>query len=93
MTSVLRPRSHPSVPLAMLAARVGARGADGHPVPDVRVGGVTLRAQDAAPGDLFAALPGSAAHGAEFAEATRRALLTSGLPPPVVVATPPPPPA
>ena len=72
MTSVLRPRSHPSVPLAMLAARVGARGADGHPVPDVRVGGVTLRAQDAAPGDLFAALPGSAAHGAEFAEAALR---------------------
>ncbi len=30
--------------------------------------------------------------GAEFAEATRRALLTSGLPPPVAVTTPPPPP-
>ncbi|MEU9807797.1 UDP-N-acetylmuramoyl-L-alanyl-D-glutamate--2,6-diaminopimelate ligase [Mycobacterium sp. NPDC050853] len=31
------------------------------------VSGVTLRAQDARPGDLFAALPGSSAHGAQFA--------------------------
>ena len=29
--------------------------------------GVTLRAQDARPGDLFAALPGTRAHGASYA--------------------------
>lgn len=34
---------------------------------DRAVLGVTLRAQDAAPGDLFAALPGSRSHGARFA--------------------------
>src|ERR1700739_4303674 len=31
------------------------------------VTGVTLRAQDVQPGDLFAALPGSSTHGARFA--------------------------
>ncbi len=29
--------------------------------------GVTLRGQDAQPGDLFAALPGAAVHGARYA--------------------------
>jgi len=33
----------------------------------VRVTGVTLRGQDARPGDLFAALPGASAHGARYA--------------------------
>ncbi|ORA72421.1 UDP-N-acetylmuramoyl-L-alanyl-D-glutamate--2,6-diaminopimelate ligase [Mycolicibacterium insubricum] len=33
----------------------------------VRITGVTLRAQEARPHDLFAALPGSSAHGADFA--------------------------
>ncbi|WP_422746457.1 UDP-N-acetylmuramoyl-L-alanyl-D-glutamate--2,6-diaminopimelate ligase [Mycobacterium sp. WMMD1722] len=37
------------------------------PVPDIRVTGVTLRGQDALPGDVFAALPGARAHGAAFA--------------------------
>lgn len=32
----------------------------------VRVTGVTLRGQDARPGDLFAALPGASAHGARY---------------------------
>ncbi|MFZ2512594.1 MAG: UDP-N-acetylmuramoyl-L-alanyl-D-glutamate--2,6-diaminopimelate ligase [Gordonia sp. (in: high G+C Gram-positive bacteria)] len=36
---------------------------------DRSVLGVTLRAQDAAPGDLFAALPGNTSHGAQFAAA------------------------
>jgi len=36
-------------------------------VPDVPVTGVTLRAQDVLPGDLFAALPGSSTHGARYA--------------------------
>ncbi|MBM9469246.1 UDP-N-acetylmuramoyl-L-alanyl-D-glutamate--2,6-diaminopimelate ligase [Nakamurella sp. YIM 132084] len=34
---------------------------------DPVITGVTLRAQDARPGDLFAALPGTRRHGAEFA--------------------------
>jgi UDP-N-acetylmuramoyl-L-alanyl-D-glutamate--2,6-diaminopimelate ligase len=33
----------------------------------VRLSGVTLRAQDVRPGDLFAAIPGSRAHGATYA--------------------------
>ncbi len=69
MSGALRPRSTPGLSLRALAARIGAVGADGAPVPDVALGGVTLRAQDAVPGDLFAALPGSTAHGAQFAGA------------------------
>ncbi len=45
------------------AARAGRPGG----VSGVRVSGVTLRASDVRPGDLFAALPGSRAHGADFA--------------------------
>ena len=83
MTSALRPRTTPGLPLTTLAARIGAvpagigpgsarigpasAGATG--VPDVRVRGVTLRAQDAAVGDLFAALPGATVHGAEHTAA------------------------
>ena len=69
MTSVLRPRATPGLSLTDLAARIGAVAADGSTIPDVRITGVTLRAQDAAPGDLFAALPGSTAHGAQFTPA------------------------
>lgn len=62
----LRP-SHPAGaalgPLAGLVQAVPAGGA----VPDIRVTGVTLRSGDVEPGDLFAALPGAAAHGARFA--------------------------
>jgi UDP-N-acetylmuramoyl-L-alanyl-D-glutamate--2,6-diaminopimelate ligase len=71
------PSSRPSrsagtdVRLPALAAQVGAVMA-GRPdhraaVPDLRVTGVTLRAQDVRPGDLFAALTGSATHGARYA--------------------------
>ncbi len=69
--AVLRPRHTPGVSLAALAAGVGAAldGAIADGLPDVRIRGVTLRAQDAAPGDLFAALPGATAHGAEFTPA------------------------
>jgi UDP-N-acetylmuramoyl-L-alanyl-D-glutamate--2,6-diaminopimelate ligase len=61
-----RPRSVRPVDLRVLAAAVGA--GDG-PVTagPAAVRGVTLRASDARPGDLFAALPGSSAHGADFA--------------------------
>ncbi len=66
MASVLRPRVTPGLGLSVLAASAGAVSVDGAEVPDVRITGVTLRAQDAAPGDLFAALPGSSSHGAEY---------------------------
>jgi UDP-N-acetylmuramoyl-L-alanyl-D-glutamate--2,6-diaminopimelate ligase len=50
--------------LHTLAQRIGA---DGETRADVTVTGVTLRAQDALPGDLFAALQGANVHGAQFA--------------------------
>lgn len=69
--TTLRPDAGPGVPLAALAARIGAVAAKvpGHPdvIPEVRVTGVTLRAQDTAPGELFAALAGAATHGARYA--------------------------
>lgn len=58
--------SPPSVSLSALAERVGASPAAGD-LPDVLVTGVTLRGQDARPGNLFAALAGASAHGAAFA--------------------------
>ena len=62
-----RPRNTPGVSLAALASAVGAAAPDGVAgLPDLRIHGVTLRAQDAAAGDLFAALPGATAHGAQF---------------------------
>lgn len=73
MTSALRPASTPGLSLRYLADAVGATAADGGVIPDVRISGVTLRAQDAAPGDLFAALPGATAHGAQFADAALQA--------------------
>lgn len=69
MTSVLRPRSTPGSALSDLAASVGALGVGTTAIPDIRIAGVTLRAQDAAPGDLFAALSGSSSHGAQYARA------------------------
>lgn len=66
MSSPLRPRTTPGIPLAALAAWTGAVAAEGTEVPRVGIGGVTLRAQDVTPADLFAALPGAAAHGAQF---------------------------
>ncbi len=70
MTSALRPRNTPGLSLRFLADTIAVgSGGGGTALPDVRVSGVTLRAQDAVPGDLFAALPGSTAHGAEFAAA------------------------
>ena len=60
----LRPSRPAGQPLVSLAEQVQAVSATGNPLPDLRVTGVTLRGQDARPGDLFAALPGSAVHGA-----------------------------
>lgn len=66
----LRP-SHPAgLPLAAVAdllAGLSVEPATGLTAPDIRVTGVTLRGQDAEAGDLFAALPGSSAHGARYA--------------------------
>jgi UDP-N-acetylmuramoyl-L-alanyl-D-glutamate--2,6-diaminopimelate ligase len=63
----LRPARVQPVALVELATLVDAElaGAD----EALLVTGVTLRAQDARPGDLFAALPGARAHGADFAAA------------------------
>ena len=69
VTGVLRPRSTPGLTLPSLATRVGAVLSDAPVPPDLRISGVTLRAQDADPGDLFAALPGASAHGAQYARA------------------------
>lgn len=66
MSSAFRPGAGVGVLLADLAASAGAVPASGGVIPAVSVRGVTLRAQDAAPGDLFAALPGSRAHGARY---------------------------
>ncbi len=67
MSETLRPASPAGLPLAALAADIGAVPADGTEPPAISVTGVTLRAQDALPGDLFAALPGTKTHGARFA--------------------------
>jgi UDP-N-acetylmuramoyl-L-alanyl-D-glutamate--2,6-diaminopimelate ligase len=64
--SALRPVRHPFRTLAELAGRLGTglpNGAD----PATTVHGVTLDSRAVQPGDLYAALPGSRAHGAEFA--------------------------
>ncbi|WP_371382569.1 UDP-N-acetylmuramoyl-L-alanyl-D-glutamate--2,6-diaminopimelate ligase [Rhodococcus sp. GXMU-t2271] len=72
----LRPEHPPVTPLRDLAAAVGATvgtvepGAAAAPTAagaPVSVTGVDLRAQGVRPGDLFAALPGARAHGAEYA--------------------------
>lgn len=65
----IRPREVTPTPVSVLSTATGARldlvgGADA----ETDVTGVTLRAQEVRPGDLFAALPGSSTHGARFAD-------------------------
>ncbi len=68
MPTALRPGAGAGTRLPALAAQAGAVLADpGAAVPDVAVTGVTLRAQDVRPGDLFAALTGASTHGARHA--------------------------
>lgn len=62
----LRPSRVVSKALAELAAMIGAVG-DG--AGAVRVTGVTHDSRQVRPGDLYAALPGARAHGADFAAA------------------------
>ncbi|GAA4480349.1 UDP-N-acetylmuramoyl-L-alanyl-D-glutamate--2,6-diaminopimelate ligase [Rhodococcus olei] len=73
VTPGLRPAHPPATAVTALANLVGAElhriggpaaGASGNPA--VAVTGVDLRAQAVQPGDLFAALPGARAHGADF---------------------------
>jgi UDP-N-acetylmuramoyl-L-alanyl-D-glutamate--2,6-diaminopimelate ligase len=66
MAMNLRP-SHPvGLPLGAVAELVAAAPVP-DPMPEVQVTGVTLRGQNAQAGDLFAALPGTRAHGARYA--------------------------
>ena len=63
----LRPNHPAGETLLTLAELIEAVPVGSAPVPQVRVTGVTLRGQEARPGDLFAALPGASAHGARYA--------------------------
>jgi UDP-N-acetylmuramoyl-L-alanyl-D-glutamate--2,6-diaminopimelate ligase len=69
----LRP-SHPAgQALGPLADLVGAAIEPQGQGREIVVTGVTLRSQDAQPGDLFAALPGASSHGGRYAvDAVRR---------------------
>jgi UDP-N-acetylmuramoyl-L-alanyl-D-glutamate--2,6-diaminopimelate ligase len=72
--AVPRPTQFRSTAIRDLAALVGAAavGPDAPDDPDVQVTGVTLDSRAVLPGDLYAALPGARAHGADFAEAAAR---------------------
>ncbi|MBM6400220.1 UDP-N-acetylmuramoyl-L-alanyl-D-glutamate--2,6-diaminopimelate ligase [Phycicoccus sonneratiae] len=71
-----RPTSLRPTPLREVSTLLGAPG----PASDVAVTGVTLDSRAVRPGDLYAALPGARAHGADFgaqvAEAGAAAVLT-----------------
>lgn len=63
--SSLRPQGLSPVSLAHLATLSGARQVDDR---DLTVSGIDLSAQRILPGDLFAALAGARAHGAQFVD-------------------------
>lgn len=66
---MMRPTHPPRTDVRDIASAVEAviDARPAHPTPgEVCVTGVDLRAQSIEPGDLFAALPGSSRHGAEF---------------------------
>jgi UDP-N-acetylmuramoyl-L-alanyl-D-glutamate--2,6-diaminopimelate ligase len=67
MAMNLRPNHPVGQALGRLAEQVGAVPADGATGPNVQVTGVTLRGQNAHPGDLFAALAGASSHGGRYA--------------------------
>lgn len=68
-TAPPRPSRVEPVDMQQLAGVIGARVAcaAGHNVAELLISGATLRAQHVQPGDLFAALPGTRVHGADFA--------------------------
>ena len=68
--TLTRPVDPPRTALAQVAAWIDARlvdGSAGATGDDVVVSGVSLSTQRVRPGDLYAALPGSRAHGASYA--------------------------
>src|SRR6476469_924291 len=67
MAMNLRPNHPVGQALGRLAEQVRAVPASGATVPNVDITGVTLRGQNAQPGDLFAALPGASSHGGRYA--------------------------
>lgn len=66
MPTTLRPRTTPGLGLPVLANLASVQPLVGTTIPDISITGVTLRAQASQPGDLFAALSGSTAHGAQY---------------------------
>ena len=75
-----RPRTVPARSLGELAALLGVAASGGRPGPGERPGpgvrpgpGPTVTGDTVVPGDLFAALPGSRAHGARYIGAARAA--------------------
>ena len=67
-TSATRPRWTPATPATELAAWLATlTDVDGHGDLDALVSGVSLSTARVRPGDLYAALPGTRAHGATFA--------------------------
>ena len=64
-----RPEHPPRTPLVALGAWLADRGAEPDLLGDagVEVTGVSLSSRRILPGDLYAALPGARAHGADFA--------------------------
>lgn len=66
-----RPRTVAGIPLGDLAGRAGADVPPGS--SDLLVTGATHASQEVRPGDLYAALPGSRRHGAEFLPAAAAA--------------------
>ncbi len=69
MTASLRPQAPVGTTIEAIVALTGtAVRSDGlGRAGAVRLTGITLRAQDVRPGDLFAALPGTRVHGSQFA--------------------------
>jgi UDP-N-acetylmuramoyl-L-alanyl-D-glutamate--2,6-diaminopimelate ligase len=75
-TAGLRPAVPQGCPIGALGAALGTEALTvaGSPVdPALVVLGVTLDSRAVVPGDLYAALPGANAHGAQFADQAQRA--------------------
>ncbi|WP_242902034.1 UDP-N-acetylmuramoyl-L-alanyl-D-glutamate--2,6-diaminopimelate ligase [Actinomadura terrae] len=77
----MRPTTNPARPLTGLAALLGIERSDWSDIwADVVATGITHDSRAVLPGDLYAALPGARAHGAQFsaqaAEAGATAILT-----------------
>ncbi|KXP14575.1 UDP-N-acetylmuramoyl-L-alanyl-D-glutamate--2,6-diaminopimelate ligase [Tsukamurella pseudospumae] len=66
-STLTRPAHPRGATPAEVAAQVAGVSAGGRDADGVRLTGATVRAQDARPGDLFCAVPGTATHGARFA--------------------------